>query len=146
MSDEGFLKVGQWLRFKAGTCFGEEKDHWGIFIATSDDAGVFVALSATSNVSGVLNFAKSRNINPESTIVVIEPNMPEASFHLSKQTAFDCNRPSIVYRNDLNKWISNNLVELADFNIEVNEELLSRLKDGVSRSPLVPKKYKRLIK
>ncbi|MBQ3464515.1 hypothetical protein IJH27_01630 [Candidatus Saccharibacteria bacterium] len=139
-------KVGQWLKFKAGTCFGEDKDHLGLFVAISDDLAVCIAVNATSRVDNVKDFANKRRINSEETIIVIKPDAPEASFHFGHETAFDCNRPSIVKNEELADWVANQKIEPVDYNIKVNEELLKRIKEGILKSPLVSKKHKNLIK
>lgn len=139
-------KVGQWLEFKAGTCFGKNNSHIGLIVAISDVLAICIAINATSKVDNVKNFANKRHINPEETVVVIEPGTPEASFHFSQETAFDCNRPSIVKNEELAEWIANQKIKLVDYNIEVNEELLERIKEGILKSPLVSKKHKKFIK
>ena len=138
-------KVGRWLKFKAGTCFGEDKDHLGLFVAISDDLAVCIAVNATSRVGNVKDFAIKRHISPEKTVVVIEPDTPEASFHFGQETAFDCNRPSVVKNGELMEWVVNQKIELVDYNVEVNEELLEKIKEGILKSPLVPRKHKKLI-
>lgn len=139
------LKVGQWLRFGAGTCFGESKEHIGLFVAVSDELAVCVAVNATSNVNGVTEFARRRRISPATTVVVIEPDEPEAGYHFSRQTAFDCNRPSIVGQDQVREWVRRGMVALADYNIEVDEGLLGRIREGILSSPLVEGKYKRIL-
>lgn len=139
-------KVGQWLEFKAGTCFGKDKGHIGLFVAVSDDLAVCIAVNATSKVNNVRDFANKRHISSEETVVVIEPDTPEASFHFGQETAFDCNRPSIVKNEELAEWVANQKIKLADYNVEVNEELLEKIKEGILKSPLVSKKHKKLIK
>ncbi len=146
MDFDEIYKVGQWLKFKAGTCFGRDKDHLGLFVAISEDQTICIAINATSNVEGIKSFASRRHINSEETIVVIEPRTPEASLHFRQETAFDCNRPSVVKKEELDKWINNRKIELVDYNIEVNDELLDKIKEGVLKSPLVSKKHKKLIK
>lgn len=139
-------KVSQWLKFKAGTCFGKDKDHLGLFVAISDDLAACIAVNATSQVNNVKDFADKRHINSEETVVVIEPDTSEASFHFGQETAFDCNRPSIVKNEELVEWVVNQKIELVNYNVEVNEELLERIKKGILKSPLVSKKHKRFIK
>ena len=139
-------RVGQWLKFKAGTCFGKDKDHLGLFVAISDDLTACIAVNATSNVEGVKNFANRRHIDSSETVVVIEPRTPEASLHFRQETAFDCNRPSIVKNEELAEWVANQKIELVNYNVEVNEELLDRIKEGILKSPLVSEKHKKLIK
>ncbi len=146
MDFDEIYKVGQWLKFKAGTCFGRDKDHLGLFVAISEDQTICIAINATSNVEGIKSFASRRHINSEETIAVIEPRTPEASLHFRQETAFDCNRPSVVKKEELDKWINNRKIELVDYNIEVNDELLDKIKEGVLKSPLVSKKHKKLIK
>ena len=63
-------RVGQWLKFKAGTCFGEGKDHLGLFVAISEDQAVCIAVNATSNVEGVKSFADKRHINSEKSTCI----------------------------------------------------------------------------
>lgn len=146
MDFDEIYRVGQWLKFRAGTCFGEDKDHLGLFVAISNDQAVCIAVNATSNVEGVKNFATKRHINSEDTVVIIEPRAPEASLHFRQETAFDCNRPSVIKREELTEWVENRKVELVDYNVEVNDELLEKIKEGILRSPLVSKKRKKLIK
>lgn len=138
-------KVGQWLKFRAGTCFGKNKDHLGLFVAISEDQAICIAVNATSKVDNVKDFANKRHINSEETVVVIEPYMPETSCHFSQETAFDCNRPSIVKNEELTKWVANRMIEPVNYNVTVNDELLERIKEGILKSPLVSKKRKKLI-
>lgn len=139
------IKVGQWLNFKAGTCFGETKDHLGVFVAISDELGICIAINATSNVKGVKDYATHRHIDSAKTIVVIEPGSSEASYHFHTETAFDCNRPAFVKHDELTKWIASRRIELASYNVAVDKELLIGIRQGIMNSPLVPEKYKKLI-
>ncbi len=145
MGFDDVYRVGRWLRFRAGTCFGEAKDHLGLFIAISEEQAVCIAVNATSNVEGVKNYANRRQIDSSETIVVIEPGTRESSLHFGRETAFDCNRPSIVRREELIEWVNNRKIEIVDYNVEVNEGLLAKIKDGVLKSPLVSKRYKNII-
>ena len=146
MNIDEICKVGQWLKFKAGTCFGEDKDHLGLFVAISDDLAVCIAINATSNVDGVKSFANRRHINPNETIVTIDPDTPEASFHFGRETAFDCNRPSVIKKDEIVEWVSNHKIELVEYNIDVDDGLLEKIRKGILKSPLVPEKRKKLIK
>lgn len=146
MDMDEIYKVGQWLKFKAGTCFGEDKDHLGFFVAISDDLAVCIAINATSNVDGIKSFADRRHIDPNETIVTIEPGTPESSFHFGRETAFDCNRPSVIKKNEIIEWVSSQKIELVEYNIDVNDELLEKIREGILKSPLVPEKCKKLIK
>ena len=145
MNFEEICKVGQWLKFKSGTCFGNGKDHLGLFVAISEDQAICIAINATSNVAGVKSFANKRHINSEETIVVVKPDTPEASYHFGKETAFDCNRPSVVKNEELCGWVENQMIELVEYNVAVSDELLEKIKVGILKSPLVSKKHKNLI-
>ena len=148
MTDIGFdeiFKVGQWLKFKAGTCFGKDKDHLGLFVAISEEQAVCIAINATSKVDNVIRFANRRHINSEETVVVIEPDAPESSYHFSRETAFDCNRPSMATNKELSEWLANCMIELVEYNVKVDDKLLERIKEGILKSPLVSEKYKRII-
>lgn len=146
MDFDGICKVGQWLKFEAGTCFGEAKDHLGFFVAMSNDRAICLAVNATSKVENVRTFANKRHIDSEETIITVDPGSPEASLHFSQRTAFDCNRPSIVSKGELTKWVANRKVVPVDYNVEVNEDLLNRIKAGILKSPLVSQKHKNLIR
>ena len=146
MDIDEIYRVGRWLNFGADTCFGKDKGHLGLFVAISDDLAICIAVNATSNVDGVKNFASRRHINPNETIVVIEPSDPESSHHFGRETAFDCNRPSIVRKNDLVNWVGNQRISLAGYNVEVDDNLLEKIREGIIKSPLVSEKYKKIIR
>ena len=143
---EEIFKTGQWLFFKKGTCFGSKKHHLGIIVAISNERSVCLAISATSNLEGVIHFADERGIDLKQTIVTIGKDDPKGSGHFTKPTAFDCNRPEVVDNLDMQNWIKDEKIVLAHGDTEVNTELFNAIKEHILNSPMVTNRDKNIIR
>ncbi len=144
--DTDLFKAGQWLKFRKETCFGKTKDHLGTIVAIDDTSLIAIAVNGTSKIVSVTVFADQNNINPLETIVIISPNDTKGSLHFGQKTAFDCNRPSYFSITQMQHWINENKVELVSYNQEVSAELLSEIKKCILNSPMVPEKYKKIVR
>lgn len=140
------FECGQWLHFSRGTCFGSKNDHIGFIVAIDKGSAVAIAVNATSKVVNVTLFADSNGIDPMETIVTIKSNDGIGGCHFSKPTAFDCNRPAVFTQQDMKNWEQNGMVHEVDFNVVVNADLVARVSAAILNSPMVPERYKKIIR
>ena len=146
MNVDEIFQVGQWLVFKKGTCFGPTKDHVAIIVGIDTETqSIGIAVNASSKIAEIKKFAERNQINLGTTIVRVSPNDYKASCHIGEETAFDCNRPSIISYKDIERWYASGLVNLADYNVDVNRDLLNELRLGIWESPMVEQKFKNML-
>ena len=145
MDPEDVFQVGQWLWFDKDTCFGRYP-HFGMILGIDKESETIgLAINASSKLENIEKYAKYNNIDTTRTHVKLKPNDSRGGYRFGKETIFDCNRPKIISYENVSRWHSAGRIKIAEYNIDVDKDLLRELKLGVWESPVVEQKYKNMM-
>jgi hypothetical protein len=116
-----------------------EKYHFFVVLNKSVNPGdTLYMVCASSQVMNRMDYVNRRNISKKT--LVIQP--PSATGIFKKETIFDCNKVYDVSFEVLRQKLCDHDVPMVEV---VSASLLDQLREAVKLSPLVPRKFKKLI-
>lgn len=117
--------------------FNSNEPHYFIVLTCGED--VILLCSATSNIEGRRKYVTSRNLDPE-TLVVLGP---EDYNNLSKNTVIDCNQVHIKNK----AWLTEKVKETGKFNLDpIPDDIYKKIINGVLKSRLVEEEVKDILR
>lgn len=139
---EEVAKLGKWLEFEAGTCFGSSKKHFGVLVGIDCELKkLVVAANATTKIEKLIRFADLHNIPVEDAMVDVTGDI-----HFSQPTGIDCHRAREISLDQFVAWVKTDKVRVASYNEDVSPEKYQQIVSIILRSPLIEETAKEIIR